>query len=31
MGNHLSSEKDDNNMNMIDEICECEEAGYGHA
>ena len=28
---HLSGEKDDNNMNMTDEVCECEKVGHGHA
>jgi hypothetical protein len=31
MGNNLSGEKDDNNMNMTDEVCECEKARNGHA
>ena len=31
MVNHLSGEKDDNKMNMIDEVHMREEVGYGHA
>ena len=30
MANHLYGEKDDNKMNMTDEVRKCEEAGYGH-
>ena len=31
MSNHLSGEKDDSNMNMIDKVRECEEAEYRYA
>ena len=31
MGNHQTRENDDNNIHMIDEVRECEEAGCGHA
>jgi hypothetical protein len=27
----INGEKDDNNMNMIDEVRECEKVVYGHA